>query len=258
MHDRGASTSKHAVSDPIKGASRARIRVVPLRVAAISFSNAAPLYWTLQHGEPDPRLEVSYHLPSECARMLERGEVDVATIPAAAYTRIPGLCIVPDIAIASRQAVRSILLVCKVPRHQVRRVALDTSSMTSVALTKVLLSKWEVAVESYASAPPNLDDMLASNDAALLIGDPALQVDRTQFETYDLCGEWVRLTGKSFVFAFWAVRKAAAEGARAAGLVDLLQRSRDQGLRPESLAALAQDWAPRLGSVRVRHTDLFR
>lgn len=179
--------------------------------------------------------------------MLESGEVDVATIPAAAYTRIADLCIVPNIAIASRQAVRSILLVCKVPREQIRRVALDTSSMTSVALTKVLLSKWRVAVESYASAPPILDDMLAGSDAALLIGDPALQVDRSRFETYDLCEEWVRLTGKSFVFAFWAVRRAAAENARAAHLVDLLQRSRDEGLRPESLVSLSQEWAPRLG-----------
>ena len=91
---------------------------------------------------PAREFDISYTLPSACARALAEGAADIGIIPAAAYTQIPGLQILPDVAIASRRAVRSILLVSKVPIEQVRTVALDTSSMTSVALTKVLFEKW--------------------------------------------------------------------------------------------------------------------
>ena len=86
-----------------------------------------------------PEFEISYTIPSACARALAEGTADIGIIPAAAYAEIPGLQILPDVAIASRRAVRSILLVSKVPVEKVRTVALDTSSMTSVALTKILL-----------------------------------------------------------------------------------------------------------------------
>ena len=89
--------------------------------------------------------------------------------------------------------------------------------------------------------------MLRDHDAGLVIGDPALQVDRSQYVTLDLAEEWNRQTGKSFVFAFWAVRKKAlrdaADGAR---LAAIFQMSRDHGLRPENLTAIARQWAPEL------------
>jgi chorismate dehydratase len=229
---------------------------VPLRIAAISFSNAAPLYWDFRSACVSPAtFEVSYHLPSQCAHMLELGEADVATIPAAAYTRIPDLHIVPDLAIASRQAVCSILLVSKVPREQIRRVALDTSSMTSVALTKVLLAKWNVPVETYSPMPSGIETMLTEHDAALVIGDPALKIDRSRWTTYDLCEEWVRLTGASFVFAFWAIRPDAVARARQLSLADYLRASRDHGIEPANLATTAADWAPRIG---LSQSDMLR
>jgi len=191
--------------------------------------------------------DISYTIPSACARSLAEGSADIGIIPAAAYTTIPGLVIIPDVAIAARNAVRSILLVSHKALDQARTVALDTSSMTSVALAKVLFAKWLGGPRSYEAMPPDLDTMLTTCDAALLIGDPALQVDRNRYVTLDLAEEWHRQTGKSFVFAFWAVRRAALEGHNGDALARVFRESRNHGLEPEHQEAIAQEWAPRLG-----------
>ena len=180
-----------------------------LRISAISYLNTAPLMWDFEHGEAGREFDISYTLPSACARSLADGTADIGIIPAAAYAQIPGLQMLPEVAIASRRAVRSILLVSKVPIEQVRSVALDTSSMTSVALTKVLFEKWLGGGRTFAPMAPDLDKMLAGHDAGLLIGDPALKIDRARYHTLDLAEEWIRHTGKPFVFAFWAVRGEA-------------------------------------------------
>src|SRR5208282_5696116 len=113
-----------------------------LRISAISYLNTAPLMWDFEHGDAGGEFDISYTLPSGCARALEAGSADIGIIPAAAYPQIPGLVVLPEVAIASRRAVRSILLVSKVPLENIRTVALDTSSMTSVALTKILFENW--------------------------------------------------------------------------------------------------------------------
>src|SRR5271163_3014897 len=94
---------------------------------------------------------------------------------------------------------------------------------------------------------PDLEVMLGACDAALLIGDPALQIDRTRYFTLDLAEEWLTHTGKSFVFAFWAIRKQALAGRNGRAIAEVFQKSRDRGLSPKSLEAIAQEWAPRLG-----------
>ena len=120
--------------------------------------------------------------------------------------------------------------------------------MTSVALTKILFEKWLGGGRTFAAMAPNIETMLASHDAGLVIGDPALRVDRSRFFTLDLAEEWIRHTGKPFVFAFWAVReKALQEAAPAADLAAIFQRSRDHGLEPASLDQIALEWASRVG-----------
>jgi chorismate dehydratase len=238
----------------------------PLRISAISYLNTAPLMWDFEHGEAGHEFDISYTLPSACARALESGTADIGIIPAAAYARVPGLLALPGVAIASRRPVRSILLVSRVPVEKIRSVALDTSSMTSVALTKILFEKWLGGGRTFTSMPPNLDNMLAAHDAALLIGDPALQIDRSRYLTLDLAEEWIRHTGKPFVFAFWAIRQralqeealrgdnrprlsAARSDARvhALDLATIFQQSRDHGLQRASLDQIAREWAPKLG-----------
>jgi chorismate dehydratase len=218
-----------------------------LRISAISYLNTAPLMWDFEHGKAGNDFDISYTLPSACARALEAGTADIGIIPAAACAQVPGLIVLPGVAIASRRPVRSILLASKVPVEKVRSVALDTSSMTSVALTKILFEKWLGGGRTYTAMAPNLEKMLAWRDAALLIGDPALQIDRTRYFTLDLAEEWIRYTGRPFVFAFWAIRRLVLREGVAQDLASIFQQSRDHGLAPESLEQLAREWAPRLG-----------
>ena len=212
-----------------------------LRVAAISYLNTAPLMWDFDHGNLRRKYEVDYMLPAACAEKLASGEADIGIIPAAAYTTIPDLQIIPDVAIASRGPVRSILLVSKKPIEEVESVALDTSSRSSVALIKVLFDKCYARHPEFVNAAPVLKEMLSKNDAALLIGDPALTADTTGYEVRDLGAEWTRFTGRPFVFAFWAVRKAA--GATSEASKDF-EWSRRHGVLAESIQAISELWAP--------------
>ena len=218
-----------------------------LRISAISYLNTAPLMWDFEHGEAGRDFDISYTLPSACARALADGTADIGIIPAAAYADTPGLLVLPDVAIASRRAVRSILLVSKVPVEEIRTIALDTSSLTSVALTKILFEKWLGGERKFTAMAPEIDKMLAAHDAGLLIGDPALKIDRARYHTLDLAEEWIRHTGKPFVFAFWAVRREALrEADPSLDLAAVFQNSRDHGLEPSSLSQIAREWAPRL------------
>jgi chorismate dehydratase len=236
-----------------------------LRISAISYLNTAPLLWDFEHNAGHD-FEITYTIPSGCAQALRAGTSDVGIIPAAAYTTVPELLIIPDIAIAARKAVRSILLVGKKPEREisktewlknVRSVALDISSMTSVALTKILFAKWLGDVRDYRPMAPELDVMLRQCDAALLIGDPALQINRSRYLSLDLAEEWLARTGKSFVFAFWAIRKHALHGRDGVAISKAFKDSRDHGVEPKNLEAIAQEWAPRLGlNIEVVRTYL--
>jgi chorismate dehydratase len=219
-----------------------------LRISAISYLNTAPLMWDFDHSEAGRHFDISYTLPSACAQALQSGTADIGIIPAAAYARIDGLKVLPGVAIASREPVRSILLVSKVPIDKIRSVALDTSSMTSVALTKILFEKWLGGGRAFMAMQPDIEKMLAEHDAGLLIGDPALQIDRSRYYTLDLAEEWIRRTGKPFVFAFWAVREQVLNEANPAqDLAGIFQQSRDHGLESASLDHTSREWAPRLG-----------
>jgi chorismate dehydratase len=221
-----------------------------LRISAISFLNTAPLMWDFEHSTESQDFEIEYTVPSECAAALAANRADVGIIPTITYAQIPQLLILPNIAIASKDHVRSILLVSKKRIEDVRTVATDTSSRTSVALTQVLFAKFLGGHRTFTPHRPDLKEMLKAHDAALLIGDSALQISMrdTQYYLYDLGHDWRRLTGKPFVFAFWAIRMdALRRQPKGTSLVTTFQQSRDRGLLPQNIDRIAKDWAPRLG-----------
>jgi chorismate dehydratase len=219
-----------------------------LRISAISYLNTAPLMWDFEHGNLGAEFDISYTVPSRCADDLAAGSADIGIIPAAAYPSVPGLVILPGVAIASHCPVRSILLVSKVRLDQIRSIALDSSSLTSAALTKILFARWWGKDRTFTPMAPDLEKMMQEHDAGLLIGDPALKVDRSRYFTYDLAEEWIRLTAKSFVFAFWAVRQAALRDApESLDLASIFQESRDHGLQAENVQRIAREWALRVG-----------
>jgi len=215
--------------------------------------------WDFEHAA-GREFEISYTVPSSCAKALADGTADIGIIPAAAYAQVPGLQVLPEVTIASRRAVRSILLVSQIPVELVRTVALDTSSMTSVALTKILFGKWLGGGRTFTAMEPDIEKMLNECDAGLLIGDPALRVDRQKYHTVDLAEEWIRYTGKPFVFAFWAVREAALrEADPALDVAAVFRDSRDHGLEPENLETISREWGPKVGlsedEVRIYLTE---
>jgi chorismate dehydratase len=221
-----------------------------LRISAISFLNTAPLMWDFEHGDAGRDFQIEYTIPSGCAAALATNEADIGIIPAFTYAQIPGLVILPNIAIAAKQRVRSILLVGKKPIEDIRTVAVDTSSRTSVALLQVLFSKFFGGERKLTPYPPRLEEMLQNHDAALLIGDSALRVSTDAgYHLYDLAHLWREATGKPFVFAVWAVRLDALDRMPEGHNLDLakvFQQSRDHGLEPQNLELIAREWSPKV------------
>jgi chorismate dehydratase len=222
--------------------------MAPLRISAISFLNTAPLMWDFEHGDAARDFAIEYTIPSACAAALAANQADIGIIPAVTYAEIPGLVILPNIAIAAKDFVRSILLVSKKPIEQVETVATDTSSRTSVALLQVLFAKFFGGPRQLTPHAPQLDLMLHSHDAALLIGDAALEITvGKEYFVYDLAHLWHERTGQPFVFAFWAVRLDSLDRApRDLDLVKVFQQSRDHGLEPANLRIIAQQWSSKL------------
>lgn len=178
-----------------------------LRVGIVSYLNAWPLAWGLLQGHDADRFEAMSFPPARVADMLRNGEIDIGLIPSIEVQRIPGLRVLPDLCVAATHEVRSVLLVLAKPIAEVRRVALDLNSRTSAGLVRVLMADRYGLRPEYVQAPPDPDAMLADADAALVIGDPALRVDRERWQILDLAAEWRALTGHPFVFAVWAVRE---------------------------------------------------
>lgn len=181
-----------------------------LRVGIVDFLNAWPLAWGFRKGLHPDLFEPSFHPPSKVADLLAEGRLEVGLIPVVEVQRIPGLRVLPGLCVAATHEVRSVLLVLGRPLTEVRRVALDTHSRTSATLVKILLADRFGLAPSYHPAPADLEEMLREADAALVIGDPALKVDRSRYPVVDLAAEWRALTGLPFVFAVWAVREVVS------------------------------------------------
>jgi chorismate dehydratase len=201
------------------------------------------------YGPQRDRFDLEFRLPAGCADRLASGAADIGIVPSFELTR-QNLEIIPGAGIACHGAVRSILLISSRPAAQIRTLALDSSSRTSVELVRVILERRYGVAPKCVSHAPDLDAMLRVADAALIIGDPALRIDPASlpWHVYDLGAEWVEMTGLPMVFAVWAGR----EGTVTAELVAAFQGSCRYGLdhMDEIVAAesAARSFAP--GVVR--------
>ena len=207
-----------------------------IRVGAVGFLNARPLYAGL--GEA-PDIALRADVPSECARLLHAGEIDLGLVPAIELLRGPvAYDIVPGLAIGCDGPVNSVALFTRVPVAQVQRIALDVSSRSSVGLLRVLCRHQFGIAPEFVDAPPDLTGMLDIADAGLLIGDPALRAPLSGLgaEKIDLGAAWKTLTGLPFVFAVWAVRP----GVLTPRLVARLHEARQAGERAIAQLAAAE------------------
>jgi chorismate dehydratase len=195
-------------------------------VAASSYLNTAPLIWSFLYGSRHDDVNlVTDAAPARCADLLVSGDVDVALVPIIEYQRIPDVRIVPGVCVGSHSAVRSVVLVSKHDDlKDIRRVALDVSSRTSQALVKILFREFLDFEPKWEIFNPDIHAMLKDNDAALVIGDPAMNVLLPDVHVFDLASVWRRFTNAGFVFAMWMARSAEA-----ANRVDFAG-ARDEGL----------------------------
>jgi predicted solute-binding protein len=185
-----------------------------IRISAVRYLNTAPLVWGLLHGPQQGLFDLRFELPAECADSVAEGRADLGLVPSAEIARL-GLERVPGLGIASRGAVRSILLVAKKPLRELRRVAMDSSSRTSVGLARIILAERYGVRPATVSAAPDVQSMLRDSDAALVIGDPALLLEPGP-DVHDLGSEWTELTGLPMVYAMWAGPAAGESGVREA------------------------------------------
>jgi chorismate dehydratase len=181
------------------------------RVCAVSYLNTVPLVWGMLHGPQRGRFDLSFCIPSECADRLAAGTAEIGIVPSIELARQP-LDVIPGAGIACHGPVRSILLVTKVRPERIRTLAADSSSRSSVMLSRIILARRYGAEPRLVTMPPSLPAMLQAADAALIIGDPALRLDpdHLPLATLDLGAEWCELTGLPMVFAVWGRRNGAA------------------------------------------------
>jgi chorismate dehydratase len=221
-------------------------------VGHIQFLNCLPIYWGLVRSGALLDVELTKDTPDRLNDMLVAGELDIGPISLVEYLRnAHDLLLLPDLAVGSDGPVLSVNLVSQVPLDGLdgRRVALGSTSRTSVLLARMWLAEVYGVKPDYFACPPDLTAMLLEADAAVLIGDAALRAThdapRHGLDVYDLGQVWRDWTGLPMVFAVWAVRRDYAEANP--GLVKDVHaafvRSRDEALaHVDDVAAQAARW----------------
>ena len=212
------------------------------RISASSYSNTAPLIWSFLYGSNRGKYELILdNAPARSAELLAQKRIDAALVPVIVYQMLADARLIPDVCVGARERVRSVCLVTKgEDLRDVKTIALDISSRTSAALTKIIFREFFGFEPNYKNAEPNLSEMLSESDCALLIGDPALAVadsdtpsdskqtaeNKIRLRKFDLVEIWREFTGVGFVFAMWM---ANAETAETAQKIDFAS-ARNEGL----------------------------
>lgn len=218
----------------------------PLNVGCVSFLNAKPLIYGLDRYK-DVRLTLD--VPSRLLDGLVDGRFDVALLPVIDYQRMPGLRLLTSGGIGSDGPTLTVRIFSPVPAEQIKTLACDTDSHTSVALARIVLARLH-------DVRPKFVDLAAgavSGDTALLlIGDKVVCEEPKGFgHQIDLGEAWKKLTGLPFVFAAWIAR----QGVDLRDLPERLELAKRDGLShlDEIIARFA---VPRGWPVDVAHSYL--
>ena len=214
----------------------------PLRLLGVSFLNARPLVAPLVGDPPrdadgSPLFEVAEDLPSRCAQKLAAGECDVALVPVATLLDHPEWEVVPDVAIACRGAVQTVVVVSERPLEALSRIVLDGASRSSALLLEVLLAARGLAPALEVVPHGEGASHVRADVGALVIGDAAFGLVGRFAHTLDLGAQWFHETGMPMVFAVWAARPGALQPVH----VRALQAAKRSGLA--QIEALARAYA---------------
>jgi chorismate dehydratase len=224
-----------------------------IKTGVVEYLNTLPLIYGLQKGRLSHKFELIKNVPSRLADDLKELLLDIALIPAIEYARLKGtFYIVPDLCIGADGPVKSVSLFFKKELSDIRRVALDTSSRTSVAMARLILSEKYNIKPEFISMKPDLNQMLKSADAAVMIGDIALEEGMRTPHWLDLAEEWKEWTGYPFVFALWAARDLEFPSNQ----LKLLSESLDLGM--EHIDDIAEEYAQTHPQDKKFYADYLR
>ncbi len=237
---------------------------MPYRIATVSFPNAWPLVDALDELAPE-RVRVIAAVPSVLPELLHADEADAALIPVVEYFRGAGESLVPGVGIAADGPVESVKLFSRVAPTEIRNVAVDRGSRTSVALLRILFADLYDVQPDFMVLEPHVDTLLDDHEAALVIGDRCFAAERrfreegrTDIHAIDLAGTWHDMTGLPFVFAVWALGKrfaARASDEEKSELRILLGRSCAEGLKRLDILAARAATEGRLGPDGVSSAE---
>ncbi|MFA5971483.1 MAG: menaquinone biosynthesis protein [Lentimicrobiaceae bacterium] len=182
----------------------------PIRITAVSYYNTLPFIYGLNHSGLLSGFELSLDVPSECARKIISNEADIGLIPVGALPGISDYQLVSNLCIGADKDVKSVLLLANVALHELKTIYLDTDSLTSVNLVRILSSQhWKINPQWKSLSA--LKGKLAPDEGMVLIGDKTFGLSSQYPFCYDLAGEWIKYTGLPFVFAVWISRKPLPE-----------------------------------------------
>lgn len=182
-----------------------------IKITAVSYLNTKPFIYGIYRSELAEHIDLQLDIPSECARKLAAGEVDLALAPVAVLPEVPQPRIVSDFCIGAVGPVRTVSLFSDVPLREIRRVFLDFHSKTSVTLVQVLCREfWKISPE-FVPAPADFIERIGGDTAAVIIGDRTIGLDGRFRYNYDLAEAWLAWTGLPFVFAAWASNRPLSE-----------------------------------------------
>jgi chorismate dehydratase len=202
-----------------------------MRIGAVSYLNTKPLVYRL--AELAPQHELVFDVPSRLADELASGRLDVALIPSIEYFQWPDYCIVSNACIGCRGPVRSVKLLSRVPLKEIRTLALDEGSRTSVTLVRILLAERFQIEPKLLPFPLDAAPESIAADALLMIGDRAIHPPTDGFVAqWDLGDAWCRWSELPFVFAMWVARQGSGVRSQesAIELGAILSNARDLGV----------------------------
>lgn len=175
-----------------------------VKISIVSYLNTTPLVYGMENDASFMKqVELHKDIPSECARKLIEGEVDLGLIPVAAILKLKQAHVISDYCIGAVGKVKSVLLVSDVPLNEIKTIYLDYHSRTSVNLCKVLCREhWKIEPE-FIAGDPGFENLISGSTAGVIIGDRTFNFEKDYAYQFDLAEEWKSLTGLPFVFAAW-------------------------------------------------------
>ena len=179
-----------------------------IRVGAVSYLNTKPFIWGLEQSPVWSEIVLSRDFPAAIAHQLKNNQLDIGLLPVAAIAELQESFIVADYCIGSEGPVASVAIFSDVPLEDVTTIWLDYQSKTSVALAQILMQEYWHLKPHWKRGDADFINHIGGTQAAVVIGDRALELIPKHQYMYDLGAAWTAHTGLPFVFAAWVANKA--------------------------------------------------